>query len=213
MSGTDAEPRVPIVSPAAAPGAIVSMLGGALDADRPAVVGITGRVGSGKSTLARALCELAGAGVVLSTDEYLPDYERVVFEDRDDPAHAALDELAEHLRDLRDRGEAEIPAWSFHTHRREGTRKVRAQTLVVCEGIHALHASVVGSLDLRIFVHAARDTRWARWEAIELAGERGWGVDAAREHFDRVAEPTYDRHEQAYRAAADLIVDHGLGEG
>ena len=183
---------------------------GARSAGAPApVVGITGRVGSGKSTLARAIRDLAGGGLVLTTDDYLPDYDRVPFEHRDDPAHAALDELAQHLQHLREQGAAEIPSWSFHTHRREGTRRVEAAGLVICEGIHALHPMVAGVLDLRVFVHASPETRWARWEAIELAGERGWGVEKAREHFDRVAEPTFERHEPAYRAAADLIVVHG----
>ncbi len=175
---------------------------------RPAVVGITGRVGSGKSTLARAIRDLAGGGLVLTTDDYLPDYDAVAFEHRDDPAHAALDELASHLEQLRTTGAARIPTWSFHTHRREGTRPVSAEGLVICEGIHALHGAVASVYDLRVFVQADAATRWARWEAIELAGERGWGVEKAREHFDRVAEPTYERHEPAYRAAADVIVIH-----
>lgn len=175
---------------------------------QPAVIGITGRVGSGKSTLARAIRDLAGRGLVLTTDDYLPDYDKVAFEHRDDPAHAALDELALHLGQLRSNGSAEIPMWSFHTHRREGTRRVEAGGLVICEGIHALHHAVASAYDLRVFVHADAKTRWARWEAIERAGERGWGVQKAREHFDRVAEPTFERHEPAYRSAADVIVTH-----
>ncbi len=199
--------RVHETTPAAAPQLVLRLLRGR-DVG-PSLVGITGRVGSGKSTLAGAIRDLAGEGLVLSTDDYLPDYDEVAFEHRDDPAYAALAELAGHLAELRSTGAATVPTWSFKTHRREGTRPVSAGGLVICEGIHALHSAVSSVYDLRVYVHADADTRWSRWEAIELAGERGWGVEKAREHFDRVAEPTFARHEASYRAAADVIVIHG----
>lgn len=169
------------------------------------VVGVSGRVGSGKSTLAAKL-----AGTVLRTDDYLPNYDSVPPEERDDPSRADLGLLAEHLAMLKRGLAVKAPVWSFHTHRREGWREVAPAEsgLVVCEGIHALHGVVGAVLDIGVLVEADALVRWRRWEAIERAGLRGMGVEAARRHFEQVAEPSFDRFEAAYRAAAHFIVEN-----
>ena len=166
-------------------------------------IGITGPVGSGKSSLARRLSDC-----IVSTDDYLPDYDLVPFDSRDLPESADLAGLASHLHALKLEGGAEIPIWSFQTHRREGSRRVQAGRIIVCEGIHALHETVTPHLDLRIFVDAPATVRWSRWEDLERSGQRGWGVEAAREFFDRVAEPTFARFAPGYRTTAHYIVDN-----
>ena len=193
-------------------GAGVRAICGSLEADfRPRVVGITGPAGAGKSTLAARLrdeCKGDGGCVVLSTDDYLPDYDRVPEAERDLPGHADLALLAEHLR-LLDAGEpASIPVWSFHEHRRVDARLVTPPpgSVVIVEGLFALHARLGDAVGLRVFVEAPTETRWSRWEAIERRGERGMGVEAARTFFHEVADPTYARFADGYRALADLIV-------
>lgn len=177
----------------------------ALSAARPVVVvGITGPVGAGKSTLARAL-----SACIISTDHYLPDYAAVPYEERDHPARADLPRLAADLAAIRAGRAASIPQWSFHEHRRTGYAEVRPAPVVVCEGIHALHELPRAELDLKVYIEAARATRWARWEAIERAGQRGMGVERARAFFDRVAEPAFAARAAEYRAAADVIVLNG----
>jgi uridine kinase len=200
FAAMDAVPRT--VSMEDAVGAIADALG-----ETGRVAGITGPAGAGKSTLAARLIDGAG-GVVISTDEYLPDYERVPEAERDLPEHADLGLLAEHLGRLRAGEPAEIPVWSFHEHRRVDTRRVAPPRsgVIVVEGLFALHERLGGTIDLRVFVEAPRATRWARWEAIERRGERGMGVEAARAFFDGVADPTYARFAPGYRASADLIV-------
>lgn len=175
-----------------------------VSAARP-VVGITGPVGSGKSTLAGLLAGEIG-GLVLTTDRYLPDYEGLAPELRDAPQHSDLSRLSADLVSLRDNGQGSVPVWSFHEHRRVAEESVAAKGLIVCEGIFALHDTVVPHLDIRVFVEASAATRWSRWEAIEQAGERGWGVDAAKQHFNAVAEPSFHAFATSYRQAADLVV-------
>jgi uridine kinase len=195
------EPRVGVprvVDWPEGPGAVLSLVPARAS---PVVVGICGRVGAGKSSLARAL-----GGCVISTDDYLPDYETIAEHERDEPGRADLARLVADLASLR-RGEpANVPVWSFLSHRREGEREVRGGPLIVVEGIFALHERLVAALDVRVFVDAPSDDRWRRWEHLERTGARGWGVERARAYFESVAEPTFARYEGAYRAAAHLIV-------
>ncbi len=202
MSTPDRQP-VLLRGLASARDEIASRLAG-LPHGRP-VVGITGPVGSGKSTLA-ALVAGAVNGLVLSTDRYLPDYGLVPRLHRDRPDRSDLARLSHDLAALRDRGQGTIPVWSFHEHRRIGEEPLIAPGPIVCEGIFALHSAVLPHIDLRVFVEASSQTRWHRWEAIERSGERGMGIDAARRHFETIAEPTFAEFEAGYRDAADCVV-------
>ncbi|MEZ6232650.1 MAG: AAA family ATPase [Phycisphaerales bacterium] len=179
--------------------------------DRPhAVVGVAGPPGAGKSHLARSLVERAG-GLVVTTDDYLPDYDATPEHLRDLPESSDLERLASDLAALA-RGEAAlVPEWSFKEHRRVGRREVRASGVIVCEGLHALHERVRRVLDLCVLVEASAGTRWARVERRERAGERGWTVEYAKEFFETVADPTFARYAPGYRGVADVIVRNERG--
>jgi uridine kinase len=198
------------------------------------VIGITGPVGAGKSTLASRIAkaflspapaeEVAESSrpegvsparggqlppahsptLIIPTDHYLPDYHTIAQSDRDNPDQSDLEALAQHLALLRTGQPAEIPIWSFHTHRRTGTQKLEPASLIIIEGIHALNDRL--ELDIAVFVDAPPDTRWQRWEHLERTGQRGWGVEKAREHFDQIAEPAFTRYAHAYKARADILV-------
>lgn len=179
--------------------------------DGVAIIGVTGPVGAGKSTLASRL-----SPIVISTDRYLPDYDRVPYDQRDRPEHSDLPLLARHLRDIRAGRSPALPRWSFHTHRREGDdvldiARVRAAGILVVEGIHALAPAVAADLDLRLYVEAPPDVRWARWDVLERAGVRGWGPEDARRYFDRVAEPTFQQHANLYAASAHFLIRNDRG--
>ncbi len=169
--------------------------------DAPVLIGVGGRVGSGKTTLAHRL-----GGQVLSTDDYLPDYETIPDIERDEPDHADLETLSANLRHLIAGKPTRVPTWSFEHHRRIGEREFLPAPLLVVEGIHALHPRVRELAHVLVLVEASREVRWSRWTQIEEDGQRGWGVEHARWHFENVAEPVFDRFEGEYRLVADLIV-------
>lgn len=201
MGGPTESNRVVGIEPGAAE---IRKLASARDRN-PVVVGITGAVASGKSTLAVRV-----GGCVVPTDSYLPDYDGIPEAERDLPRHADIELLAQHLDELRANGRAMIPVWSFKTHRREGCRELAVRGgLIVVEGIHALDERVMDRLDVRVLVEASAPARWERWEAIEAAGERGWGVERARRYFDLVAEPTFAARAARLRAIADIVVWNG----
>lgn len=193
---------MPVVAWAEAAG-VVAALARRAAGGGVAVVGITGRVGSGKSALAGRL-----GAAILSTDDYLPDYQAVPYHERDEPHHLDWGRLLSDIAVLRSGRSARVPVWSFQSHRREGEREVSSGPVVVCEGIHALHQRVRGVLHVGVVVQAPADVRWARWEHLERTGERGWGVERARAFFEQVAEPTFAAREAEYRAAAHVIVDN-----
>lgn len=168
------------------------------------LVGVTGPVGAGKSTLA---ARLAGeVGVMLSTDHYLPDYDRTPEHLRDLPEASDLERLRADLLSLK-RGKAtRVPQWSFQSHSRVGELEMPPRELIVVEGLHALHETHAGVLDIKVFVEAPASVRWRRWEHLELTGERGWGVEVARAFFHGVAEPTFAARSAKYRAGADVVV-------
>jgi uridine kinase len=165
------------------------------------VVGITGPVGAGKTTLATML-----SPCIVGTDSYLPDYEKVAYQDRDRPHAADHARLAADLALLRLGQAADVPIWSFQTHRREGYRTLAPAPVIVCEGIHALHAPLRTLLDLAVYVDAPAHVRRSRWEEMANRRERGWPAEEARAFFDAVAEPTFLELAAQYRAGAHYIV-------
>ncbi len=165
------------------------------------MVGITGAVAAGKSTLARAL-----SSTIVSTDHYLPDYDATPEAARDLPESSDLRRLARDLASLRAGQTTSIPQWSFESHSRVGALQVPSAPIVVCEGLHALHALPRELLDLRVFVDATQAARWKRCVAREQSGERGWSLAYLEHFFHTVAEVTYARFADEYRSAADFVI-------
>ena len=185
-----------------------------------AVIGVTGPVAAGKSTLARALVVQTQeclaeegptggcikGGCLVSTDHYLPDYDRTPEHLRDLPESSDLARLARDLSELRAGRATRIPQWSFESHARVGELEVEPGGLIVVEGLHALHEVARVHVDIGVYVEAPRDARWARAVARERAGDRPWPIEYLEHFFTTVAEPTFESHADRYRAVARFVV-------
>jgi uridine kinase len=198
--------------------AIEAILARAASGGPRVVVAVTGAVASGKTTLARRLVERFESrgdgspaprrGLVLSTDHYLPDYDRTPEHLRDMPESSDLVRLARDLAELRSGRSTTIPQWSFESHARVGEVSVDPVDLLVIEGLHALHELPRAHVDIAVYVEAPRDIRWERAMARERSGERPWPIEYLEHFFHNVAEPTFAMHAGRYRAAAHVVVTH-----
>ncbi|MEY2794470.1 MAG: hypothetical protein RIR10_186 [Planctomycetota bacterium] len=190
------------------------------------IVGVTGAVASGKSTFASKLAgrveswfaphsdsglseQPRRSAVILSTDHYLPDYDRTPEHLRDLPESSDLIRLAHDLSELRAGRRTRIPQWSFEMHARTGEVDVGPADVVIVEGLHALHHLPRLHVDWAIFVDAPREIRWSRAVERERAGDRPWPIEYLEHFFENVAEPTYQRSAANYRKQAHWIVRNG----
>lgn len=130
---------------------------------------LAGPSSSGKTTSAnRIATQLRADGldpVMLSLDDYYIDRDKIA---RDENGELDLEHIntldterfAKDLEILLSGGEAEIPRFSFITHKREGyvPLKLQKDQPVIIEGIHALNPLMLGDIDpsrvFRIYVSA-----------------------------------------------------------
>ncbi len=180
---------------------MVTILSAARAREGRVVIGVTGAVAAGKSTLARGLSSL-----VVSTDHYLPDYDATPEHARDLPESSDLPRLARDLASLAAGASTLIPQWSFDSHSRVGEQRIESAQVIVCEGLHALHAIPRAHINIAVFVQAASSVRWQRAQTRERTGDRGWSMEYFEHFFHAVADPTFARVAEHYRAAADFVV-------
>lgn len=163
---------------------------------RPFVlVGVGGRGASGKTTLARAVAAATGAQVV-ATEEFW------------DGAGFDLERLRREVVEPLARGEtARYRGWDWargapHAH----PRVVRAEGVIVLEGVCALHRLVRDEEDVRVWVEAPADVRLARAVARDGEEARAAWLDVwlpGEERYVARDDPV---------AAAHLVVDGAAGD-
>lgn len=180
-------------------------------APRP-VIGIAGPVASGKTTLAATVADRHGTEV-LSTDDYLPNYQGLPRLERDEPHHADLPRLAADIAGLRAGRETNVPVWSFFENRRVDERPMAPGDIIVVEGLFALHPAIADLLDLGVFVNGPAGRRREKFVGRSADGERGFTVKEADAHFDEVAEPTLWKHLDLYRPQVTLYLAHNDAGG
>ncbi len=145
---------------------------------RPRLIGIGGPSGSGKSTLAARLgAALPGGGVIVSRDSYYRPLDHLSPSERaecnlDHPDALDWDLLLAQLAGLCDGQLIEEPIYRFDLHTLDPqTRKICPGSVVIVEGILALHREAVRAvLDLKVYIET-REKRSATgdgWSATPV---------------------------------------------
>ncbi|KAH8994883.1 armadillo/beta-catenin/plakoglobin [Lactarius akahatsu] len=181
------------------------------------VIGIAGGSSSGKTHVARQIVRSLGSiptVVIISQDSFYnkltPAKVALAFASRldlDHPDSIDMNLFATCLSDLKNLQQTSIPVYSFTLHQRlDETKYLYGATIIIAEGIHALHGPELRELyDLKVFVQADSDLMLARRIARDTK-ERGRTVDGILEQYLRYVKPSYDNFVLPSSRYADIIV-------
>jgi uridine kinase len=177
------------------------------------IVGLAGASGSGKSTTARRVASRLN-GHVISLEIYSKDVNHLQLEQRaklDYDAPDALDvELLErHIRDYSEGKPIEAPIYDFAEHLRVSDRRqhIPAKTLLIVEGILALHfAQLRPHFDLSIYLDAPDEVCFHRRKVRDIT-ERQRSVDFILWQYKNAVLPAARQYLLPSKKYADLVLE------
>ncbi len=180
---------------------------------RPVIFGIAGCSGSGKTTLARELAQQLDA-TLFPLDFYYRDLAHLTLDQRkqvnyDHPDSVEHDLLAAHVAELAKGHAIERPIYDFPAHTRVigETERVAPGSVVIVEGIFALHYEELRSLyDFSIYVECPEDLCFTRRLARDVA-ERGRTPESVKIQYEATAKPMARQFVMPSAKHAMLTVD------
>ena len=181
------------------------------------VVGIAGGTGSGKTTIARKIAQSLPDGSVttIEHDNYYRDRGDLTDDERanlnyDHPNSLETELLVQHLRDLKNGDEVEMPLYDFKTHRRSESQKLLSPTpLIIVEGILVfVDPALRELLDIKIFVDTDSDIRIFRRIRRDME-QRGRTFLSVRDQYYKTVRPMHIEYVEPSKQWSDLIVPEG----
>lgn len=176
-------------------------------------VGIGGGSASGKTTFVEKLSDVIGKEqlCILHHDSYYKDRSMISPAERakinyDHPSALDTGLLAEHLEQLKNGKEIEVPVYNFSTHCRENrTVKVSPSPLILVEGILVLYEPALADyFDYKIFIDLDPDLLLARRIRRDVS-ERGRTVEASLLQYTETTRPMLQKFVLPSRKNANLI--------
>ena len=164
------------------------------------IIGVAGGSGSGKTFFAQSLAKRLGSDTafVLYQDNYYIDQSHRFDKDGgavnfDHPDALDFNLLAEHLKQLREGKNIEIPLYDFKTHKRlDKTQSQINKKVVIVDGILILtQPHVRQHFDDSIFVHTPEEIRYQRRLTRDVE-ERGRTPEGVNEQFLKQVKPMHD---------------------
>lgn len=184
---------------------------------RPVVLGVAGGSGSGKSTVVREIRRLLGPGAtsVLAHDAYYRDLSHLPRAQRatvnfDHPESLETELMVEHVSELLDGREVELPVYDFPNHSRsDAVERRRPAPVLLLDGILVLaDARLRDLMDLRVFVDTAADLRLLRRLRRDMR-DRGRSAESVIEQYERTVRPMHREFVEPSKRHADLLVPEG----
>ncbi len=175
------------------------------------LIGIAGASGSGKSCLAEGVAHALDAPL-LSLDAYYRDLAQLPIEERarqnfDHPDSIDWPLLLGQLHRLLAGDEVAIPRYDFSSHTRaEGTVTLRAEHVLVVEGILALHRPEIRQLmALKVYVELESQECLRRRMDRDIQ-ERGRTPDCVLRQYQETVLPMFLKYVQPTATLADISV-------
>jgi uridine kinase len=184
---------------------------------KPLVIGVAGGSGSGKTTVVRRIVESIGDAevTVLEHDRYYRDRNDLRLEERaalnyDHPDSLETDLLVQHVLELREGRQVEVPVYDFARFaRRPETDAARPRKAIIVEGILIFaDAALRGLMDIKVFVDADDDTRFIRRLQRDIT-DRGRTVGSVIEQYLGTVKPMHLEFVEPSKRYADLIIPLG----
>ncbi len=181
------------------------------------VVGIAGGTGAGKTTVVRKImARLPEANVsVIPQDNYYKDNSHMPMSERqklnfDHPSAIEFDLLVEHVKNLKQNSEVQIPIYSYLTcTRSKETIPMQPKNVIIVEGILILtNPRLRDFLDIKVYVDAAADERLIRVIHRDIL-ERGRNVREVLERYEKSVKPMHQQFIEPAKRYADIIVPRG----
>ncbi len=181
------------------------------------VVGIGGGTASGKTSLVKRLVDELAKGnndlqiLVISMDNYYRDLkqgETPLNYNFDEPEALCISELADTIMAFCREEKVYIPNYDFKKHcRTPGNQffKNCAKSIIIVEGIHALHKDIYDLYDFTIYVDCPSETRYARRLHRDIT-ERGRTEQLVKHQWDTFAQPTFSKYENLYISKSTIII-------
>lgn len=185
--------------------------------NKPVIIGICGGTGSGKTTVAteilRALPEKSVS--IIHQDAYYKLQTNKTFEERtetnyDHPFAFDTDLLLEHLSELQQGNDIDMPIYDFSNHNRcVETSKIFSREIIILEGILILEDKRLRDMmNIKIFVDTDTDVRIIRRITRDM-NERGRTLESVIDQYLSTVKPAHEQFIEPSKKYADIIIPEG----
>ena len=177
------------------------------------IVGLAGPSGSGKSTVAKRVASRLN-GHVISMEVYSIEMNHLPLSERakqnyDAPNAIDVQLLERHIRDYAAGNAIEAPIYNFAEHLRvtDGRQHIPAKSLLIVEGILALHfAKLRPYFDLSIYLEAPDDVCFHRRKVRDIT-ERQRSLELIQWQYKNTVLPAAREYLLPSKVYADIVLD------
>lgn len=177
------------------------------------IVGLAGPSGSGKSTVAKRVASRLN-GHVISMEVYSIEMNHLPLSERakqnyDAPNAIDVQLLERHIRDYAAGNAIEAPIYNFAEHLRvtDGRQHIPAKSLLIVEGILALHfAKLRPYFDLSIYLEAPDDVCFHRRKVRDIT-ERQRSLELIQWQYENTVLPAAREYLLPSKVYANLVLD------
>jgi uridine kinase len=183
---------------------------------KPYLVGITGGSASGKSRFLRQISTLLSKkAAVLSLDDFYKPIEQQQKDANgivnfDLPESIDRAHLVTCLGKLKSGETLKLKAYDFNNPNttEDHFKNIEPRPIILIEGLFIFHfEEVFSELDLKIFIHADDQIRFARRIARDTQ-ERGITPEMVTYQWQNHVKPSYNEYLAPYKSKVDLVVNN-----